>query len=843
MVKKITLNLLYRSALLCAFLLGACYEMYAQLPSCPATGGIIYYHSVNSIYNLDPTQPLSATNPTLNTITMPSGNNGFAVSANLNDPNGPSPTFYTSVNGFYYYYNGPTAGWVNTGHASSAANMGAGGGYIYNLVGPTGQVYRYNGTANDVLIATVSDFGGGGPYDVVGDCAGNWYLLRTETPQWMREYSSTGTLLNTWTLTGAPSMAAGGGFGVIGNMVYYNNLSGYYSGVISGSNITFTAISAAGLNPGPYDFASCPLGGAPVVTINDTLFNCIPGASKTITASGIAPFSYTVVNGSATVTGTGPSFGVTNTQPATVILHSISNSLCSSGPVSDTFLLIPPPLVNAGSDDTLFGCASYIDTLKGTLGNSTSWVNYTYTWSPSGIITSGGSTAQPVVTPTQDTTFVLTITTDPSQGGCTLRDSVRIKVKDESVMPDYSFTIKRGCDADTVLFNNISFQSTSSLWDFADGTTDTIMNPTHIYGDQGIYNVKLVASNYMCRDSAIRIVDTRHPLVASFTAGNDTICLGTAIAFSNGSTVSLQPAAYSWHFGDTGTSVQMNPTHTYAAPGTYQVMLITSDAIPCYDTAYHTIVVDSTPSLEVTLSSHNICTGEAVTAVANYLQSGSTGLDWNFGDNYLISGPSAPSHAYVNPGTYYINVTGHYRACSDTTRTDSVNVHAIPLVTLGNDTVMCLQSDPLFLSNLQPSQTGDHYLWSTGDTTAVLKVVHHGIYSLRVTNQHDCSATDDIIIAKDCYTDIPNSFTPNGDGTNDYFFPRQWLSKSVTGFKMQVFNRWGQTVFETTNPSGRGWDGMFNNKPQPAGVYIYSITTLLKNGRTEQATGNVTLLR
>ncbi len=60
---------------------------------------------------------------------------------------------------------------------------------------------------------------------------------------------------------------------------------------------------------------------------------------------------------------------------------------------------------------------------------------------------------------------------------------------------------------------------------------------------------------------------------------------------------------------------------------------------------------------------------------------------------------------------------------------------------------------------------------------------------------------------------------------------------------MTIVNRWGQKVFETTNTDGRGWDGKFNEKVQPMGVYIYQIHVVLKNGRTEDYTGNVTLVR
>ena len=60
---------------------------------------------------------------------------------------------------------------------------------------------------------------------------------------------------------------------------------------------------------------------------------------------------------------------------------------------------------------------------------------------------------------------------------------------------------------------------------------------------------------------------------------------------------------------------------------------------------------------------------------------------------------------------------------------------------------------------------------------------------------------------------------------------------------MQIFNRWGQIVFETTRTDGRGWDGKFNGKEQPQGVYVYVIDVTIDGTRQEHYQGNVTLLR
>ena len=91
--------------------------------------------------------------------------------------------------------------------------------------------------------------------------------------------------------------------------------------------------------------------------------------------------------------------------------------------------------------------------------------------------------------------------------------------------------------------------------------------------------------------------------------------------------------------------------------------------------------------------------------------------------------------------------------------------------------------------------------------------------------------------------DIPNAFSPNGDGINDYFLPRPLLARGLVSFTMTIYNRWGQVIFESGNTEGRGWDGKLNGLEQPEGVYVYLIEATFKDGQMEKHQGNVTLLR
>ena len=88
---------------------------------------------------------------------------------------------------------------------------------------------------------------------------------------------------------------------------------------------------------------------------------------------------------------------------------------------------------------------------------------------------------------------------------------------------------------------------------------------------------------------------------------------------------------------------------------------------------------------------------------------------------------------------------------------------------------------------------------------------------------------------------MPSGFTPNNDGLNDLL---KAIPVGIKEFRyFRIYNRWGQKIFETTNLTGSGWDGKFNDVPQPEGVYVYMIDATFKDGQKEHRQGNVTLLR
>jgi len=151
---------------------------------------------------------------------------------------------------------------------------------------------------------------------------------------------------------------------------------------------------------------------------------------------------------------------------------------------------------------------------------------------------------------------------------------------------------------------------------------------------------------------------------------------------------------------------------------------------------------------------------------------------------------------------------------------DTSVIHSIepsPEFFLPADTVLCAGESWI----LNPLKSFDAFVWSTGSTGGSIKVKDPGLYTLQVTDSFGCKGIDTILIGiKNCpaFIHFPNAFTPNSDGHNDKFKPI--ISGSLVLYQFRIYNRWGQCVFETTDPK-KGWDGKWENVEQGNGAYIW----------------------
>ncbi|MEO6305897.1 MAG: gliding motility-associated C-terminal domain-containing protein [Bacteroidia bacterium] len=192
-----------------------------------------------------------------------------------------------------------------------------------------------------------------------------------------------------------------------------------------------------------------------------------------------------------------------------------------------------------------------------------------------------------------------------------------------------------------------------------------------------------------------------------------------------------------------------------------------------------------------------------------------------------------------NSANYWVKITNLGCTVIDTAR-----VKFLPGAVTGinNDVAFCLSEQNKVLT-VKPTQ-GTKILWNTGSSSPSITVIGEGTYWIRSESKNCGEQTDSIKVklkACDCEMLIPNSFTPNEDNRNDYFFPV--LQCEYNYFKMTITDKWENIVFATNSINGK-WDGRFKGNLCPEETYFYSIESIEKaTGKKVPRTGKISLFR
>lgn len=210
--------------------------------------------------------------------------------------------------------------------------------------------------------------------------------------------------------------------------------------------------------------------------------------------------------------------------------------------------------------------------------------------------------------------------------------------------PSVAFTAS--VSGQTATFTNTSTGGTQRLWDFGDGNFDTVMNPTHVYANNGTYTVCLTESNLCDTITVCQTVQIGCTLpISGFTYTQ------TGAVFDFADATQFNPISWSWDFGDgSQVSTQQNPTHTYTQNGTYIVCLTATNSCGP-DLFCDTIVVNCpvpTPNFTATSTGN--------TAFFTDQSANATTWAWTFGDGGT-SNQQNPTHTYVTTGTYNVCLT------------------------------------------------------------------------------------------------------------------------------------------------------------------------------------------
>ena len=261
-------------------------------------------------------------------------------------------------------------------------------------------------------------------------------------------------------------------------------------------------------------------------------------------------------------------------------------------------------------------------------------------------------------------------------------------------------------------------------------------------------------------------------------------------------------------------------------PGMYYVKISSAQfSSPQLDSAFVKINIKPKPLLRDT----QICKGKIM-----WLDARNSGMRylWN-------NGEITQKIKIESGGNYWVKISN-----GNCSVTDSVYIKTLQTSNVGiaNEVSFCLNEENKLLQvKVNP---GTKILWSTGATTGGIYINKEGTYWVKSENNQCGSQTDTIKVKLkvcECEMLIPNSFTPNEDNRNDYFFPV--LQCEYSYYTLMITDRWGNIVFSTNNVNAK-WDGRFKGNLCPEDIYVYRIESTERVTEKKQVrNGHISLFR
>lgn len=333
------------------------------------------------------------------------------------------------------------------------------------------------------------------------------------------------------------------------------------------------------------------------------------------------------------------------------------------------------------------------------------------------------------------------------------------------------------------------------------------------------------------------------------------LCLPDALArFINRSTIpdgTENLFQYAWDFGDpasipNNTSSLKDPLHRYTRVGPFDVTLqVTSNAGCVHDTLIRFNNIHPQPISNFGFSKSPLCIGDVVTMTdsTNSMDGFTVEWYWDLGDGSTRNIPSF-TYTYSNTRTYPVTLYSmNNHGCFSDTMTKTITLFPYPVVDAGPDRTVLAGGQLTIVPTV--SGNGLQYLWTpstyldnpASPSPKCIAPQNDIRYTLTVTGEGGCKASDDMLVKVLKAPRIPNTFTPNNDGIND-----RWLIQYLEDYpnnRLQVFTRAGQLVYES-----RGyytpWDGTCKGRKLPYDTYYYILEP--GNGR-EPVSGYVTIIK
>jgi gliding motility-associated-like protein len=345
----------------------------------------------------------------------------------------------------------------------------------------------------------------------------------------------------------------------------------------------------------------------------------------------------------------------------------------------------------------------------------------------------------------------------------------------------------------------------------------------------GVYPIYVEDQNGCFDTESIEIFPSTNPNIDNFNSTLEFCSLSDG-GITSSTSLGITPYSFVLYQGPTLVSFNSTGNFTGLQSGDYSLLVV--DEIGCVDSVI--VTVDSIPAPIAPLQDTVLCNLTLqINGVLSY-----TGTNWTANSpliNFSNAAGQNPTIVADTSGIYSITLTD---SVCNFTETFELTFVADPFTKV-LDSTLCIGETQVIAALLQPQNTA--YVWSTGASTTSISVTETGEYIVTASNMCGVSIDTATIEFYFCDLELPNVFTPNNDGNNDYF--QLLFFGGLKTFNCTILNRWGQVIREYDNPAFM-WDGKDEAQDDVLeGVYFYIVNAVTNGGNEIKKHGNVTLVR
>ena len=372
--------------------------------------------------------------------------------------------------------------------------------------------------------------------------------------------------------------------------------------------------------------------------------------------------------------------------------------------------------------------------------------------------------------------------------------------------------------------------------------TQTLVNPDKVAVSGNYYIVGTSATGCTSAPTVVKVTVNPLPIATIVTPPQTTICdKSTLTLTATGGT------SYQWLLNGALIAGATNSTYAASQAGSYEVNVI---ALGCTSKVASPVNLSLIKPAVPKFSNSTACVDVPISFFneSDTLSSGLVNWIWEFGDGQT-STLFNPVHTYKRAATFVVKLTVTPKLCSSLPASFTKNMTVEnPPPGIKYPNVYAIKNKPTQLS-ARFIANGYSYLWTPSfglNNGAIQNPIFNAsleqMYKVRLTSAVGCITIDSVRVSVFENSDIfvPKAFSPNRDGKNDLLFPFLVNIKTLKFFR--IFNRWGQLMFQTSD-SKKGWDGIYNNIPQPLDTYTWIVEGIDVNGIAIFKKGQTVLLR